>query len=44
LELRERARAQLGDDFDLRAFPDVVLRNGAVPLTILERMVDDWLA
>jgi uncharacterized protein (DUF885 family) len=44
LALRERARSRLGDRFELREFHDVMLRNGAVPLTILERIVDDWIA
>jgi len=44
LELRERAREALGQDFDLKAFHDQVLGNGAVPLVILERIVDDWIA
>ncbi len=42
LELREKARAALGSKFDLKAFHTVVLENGAVPLTVLERLVDDW--
>ena len=44
LELRAKAENALGDKFDIRAFHDVILGNGAVPLNILERMVDDWIA
>jgi uncharacterized protein (DUF885 family)/imidazolonepropionase-like amidohydrolase len=43
VELRERARSVLGDRFDLRAFHDVVLSNGPLPLPLLEENVDRWL-
>ncbi len=42
-ELRQKAQKKLGAQFDLRDFHDVVLRNGALPLDVLERLVDDWL-
>ncbi|MDH7444213.1 DUF885 domain-containing protein [Aquimarina sp. 2201CG14-23] len=44
LELRENARLKLGDTFDIREFHDVVLTNGAVPLTILEELVNNWIS
>lgn len=42
-ELRTRARDQLGEKFDLKAFHDVVLGSGPLPLDILERNVNDWI-
>lgn len=43
-DLRANAEMQLGDDFDIRAFHDTVLGGGALPLTILERRVNEWIA
>lgn len=43
LELRERARAALGADFDVREFHDAVLKNGAVPLEILTQVIDSYI-
>ena len=44
LELRGEAETALGEDFDIRAFHDHMLGAGALPLDILERRMDDWLA
>jgi uncharacterized protein (DUF885 family) len=43
-ELRERARKELGDRFDIRAFHDEVLGGGALPLDVLEQRVNDWIS
>lgn len=43
LELRAKAKEQLGERFDIREFHDVVLRNGAVPLDVLEQLIDAYI-
>ncbi|HSR34642.1 MAG TPA: DUF885 family protein [Anaerolineae bacterium] len=43
LELRQRAMDQLGDQFDIKDFHNVVLGNGSMPLDILERVVQDYI-
>jgi uncharacterized protein (DUF885 family) len=43
-ELRAKAEAGLGTKFDIRRFHDAVLLQGAVPLEVLERQIDDWIA
>ena len=44
LELRDRAKAALGPKFDIKAFHDQVLDNGALPLDVLEQHINDWIA
>lgn len=43
-ELRTKAERELGDRFDLRRFHDAVLGQGSVPLDVLERQVNAWIA
>ena len=44
IELRERARAAFGDQFDIREYHERVLEDGALPLLELERKIDLWIA
>tara|TARA_R100000789_G_scaffold100591_1_gene111945 strand:- start:1666 stop:3447 length:1782 start_codon:yes stop_codon:yes gene_type:complete len=44
LSIRADAKERLGESFDIRAFHDVVLGNGALPLLVLEQVVDEWIA
>jgi uncharacterized protein (DUF885 family) len=44
VELRDKAQKALGDKFNLREFHDVVLKNGAMPLDILEHVVDEYIS
>jgi prolyl oligopeptidase len=42
-ELKNKAKNVLAEKFDIRQFHDLVLSEGAVPLSVLQKMVDDWL-
>jgi uncharacterized protein (DUF885 family) len=44
LELREQAKTQLGERFDLAEFHDLILTGGAVPMAVLESKVNRWIA
>ena len=44
LELREKARQELGNQFDLREFHNAVLKNGAMPLDILEKIINNYIS
>jgi len=43
-ELRARAKEQLGDKFDIREFHDLILAGGPVPLSVLDDVVNEWIA
>lgn len=44
MELRENAKAELGEKFDIRGFHDEILKDGPVPMSILEEKIDAWVA
>ncbi|MEJ5976222.1 DUF885 family protein [Novosphingobium sp. PS1R-30] len=44
LRLRAKARSALGTRFDMRSFHDTALAGGGMPLTVLERVIDNWIA
>jgi len=44
MDLKERAKSELGDKFDLKRFHDAILKDGAMPLSILEAKVERWIA
>lgn len=43
LRLRAAAQSRLGARFELRGFDEAVLEGGAMPLEVLERVVNDWV-
>jgi uncharacterized protein (DUF885 family) len=42
--IRAKAKTALGDRFEIKDFHDLVLANGRVPLEVLQRLGDDWIA
>ncbi|MBJ7253674.1 MAG: DUF885 domain-containing protein [Sphingomonadaceae bacterium] len=44
MRLKDKAKAQLGKKFDVREFHNQVLNTGALPLTVLEKKIDDWIS
>ena len=43
LKLRDEAKAQLGEKFDLKAFHDEILNGGSMPLDLLQERVEAWI-
>ncbi|MDX5438133.1 MAG: DUF885 domain-containing protein, partial [Pontibacter sp.] len=43
-ELRQRAEQELGDRFSISAFHDLILKGGVMPLAVLEKKVEEWIA
>ncbi len=44
VDLRAKAKDELGDKFDIREFHDVILRNGPLPLNVLAQFIDEYIA
>ena len=44
VELRRKAERELGSKFDIKGFHDLLIGSGSLPLPVLERQVDDWIA
>jgi uncharacterized protein (DUF885 family) len=44
IELREHAKNELGEAFDIREYHEVILQNGPVPLNVLANLVDSYIA
>ena len=44
VRIREKAKATLGSKFDLRGFHDTALSAGAMPISVLESVIDRWVA
>ncbi|MFY7927847.1 MAG: DUF885 family protein [Oligoflexus sp.] len=42
-ELRARAESTLGNHFDIRSFHSLILKNGAMPLSVLDEVVQSWI-
>ncbi len=44
LELREKARTEMKDKFDIKVFHQKVLESGVMPLALLEKKINSWIA